>query len=54
LLVGWLVWRLMRWIQHRWHLPEGHYTRRDATVVACSLVVTIIALLTATVLHMPA
>ncbi len=54
LLVGWLVWRLMRWIQHRWHLPEGHYTRRDAMVVACSLVVTIIALLTATVLHMPA
>ena len=47
MLVGWLVWRLMCWIQHRWHIPEGHYTRQDATVMASSLILTIIGLLTA-------
>lgn len=46
-LAGWLVWGLMRWIQHRWRLPEGHYTRTDATVMASSFAVTIVALLTA-------
>ena len=47
MLVGWLVWRLMCWIQHRWHIPKGHYTRQDATVMASSLILTIIGLLTA-------
>ena len=47
MLVGWLVWRLMCWIQHRWHIPEGHYTRQEATVMASSLILTIIGLLTA-------
>lgn len=46
-LVGWLVWRLMRWIQRRWHLPEGYYTRPDAVVIASAMGVTIIALVTA-------
>ena len=46
LLAGWLVWTLMRWIQRRWHLPEGHYTRTDATIMASSLAITILALLT--------
>lgn len=47
MLVGWLVWRLMCWIQHRWHIPEGHYTRQDATVMASSLALTILGLITA-------
>ena len=46
ILVGWLVWCLMRWIQRRWRLPEGHYTRTDATLLASSVAVTIVALLT--------
>ena len=46
-LVGWLVWRLMRWVQRRWHLPEGYYTRPDAVVMASAFVVTVIALVTA-------
>ena len=44
-LVGWLVWRLMCWIQHRWHIPEGHYNRSDAVLMASSLAFTIVALL---------
>lgn len=47
ILVGWLVWRLMCWIQHRWRIPEGHYTRQDATVMASSLALTILGLITA-------
>lgn len=46
ILAGWLVWLLMGWIQRRWHLPAGHYTRTDATVMASSLAITILALLT--------
>lgn len=49
-LAGWLVWRLMSWIQHRWRLPRGHYTRPDATLMASSIAVTIIGLLTAALL----
>ena len=45
LLVGWLVWLLMRWIQRRWHFPVGYYTRSDAAIMATSLVVTILTLL---------
>ena len=47
MLAGWLVWCLMRWIQCRWHIPEGHYTRTDATVMASSIALTIIGLLIA-------
>lgn len=50
-LVGWLVWRLMRWIERRWRLPKGYYTRTDAMVMASSFAVTIIALLTATLIQ---
>ena len=46
-LAGWLVWCLMRWIQRRWHIPEGYYTRSDATIVVSSFAVTLIAILTA-------
>lgn len=46
-LVGWLVWRLMCWIQYRWRLPEGHYTRSDAVVMASALAVTAVGLLVA-------
>ena len=47
LLVGWLVWRLMRWIQRRWHLPEGHYSHPDAVVMASAFGITVIVLVTA-------
>ena len=46
LFSGWLVWRLMRWIQRRWHLPEGYYTRTDATIMTSSLAITLVALIT--------
>ena len=51
MLAGWFVWCLMRWIQRRWHLPKGRYTRTDATVLASSLALTIVALLTAALLQ---
>ena len=47
LLAGWLVWQLMRWIERRWHFPQGYYTRQDATLMASSLGVTVIGLLVA-------
>lgn len=50
-LAGWLVWGLMRWIQHRWRLPQGHYTRIDATVIFSSVVVTVVGLLTAALIQ---
>ncbi|MBQ6079917.1 MAG: phosphatase PAP2 family protein [Muribaculaceae bacterium] len=50
-LVGWLVWRLMRWIERRWRLPKGYYTRTDAMVMASSFAVTVIALLTAALIQ---
>ena len=50
-LAGWLVWSLMRWIQYRWRLPQGHYTRTDATVIFSSVVVTVVGLLTAALIQ---
>ena len=47
LLAGWLVWRLMRWIQQRWHVPNGCYTRNDAFLICASVALTIILLLVA-------
>ncbi len=44
---GWLVWRLTTWIQRRWHLPQGHYTRNDALAVATALTITLLGILTA-------
>ena len=46
-LAGWLVWQLMRWIERRWRIPQGHYTRPDAIVMAGSLGITVIGLLIA-------
>ena len=46
-LAGWLVWCLMRWIQRRWRLPEGHYTRFDAALMASAAAISVIGLLTA-------
>ncbi len=46
-LTGWLVWCLMNWIQRRFRLSEGHYTRTDATLMASSVALTVIGLLTA-------
>lgn len=46
-LAGWLVWQLMRWIERRWRIPQDHYTRPDAIVMAGSLCITVIGLLIA-------
>lgn len=46
-LAGIVVNYLMRWIQRRWRLPVGHYSRADAAVIASSLGVTVVGLLTA-------
>ena len=46
ILVGCLVWRLMRWLQRRFNISSGHYGRPDAVVMASSFAVTIIGLLT--------
>jgi undecaprenyl-diphosphatase len=51
LLAGWLVWLVMRWIQHRWRLPEGHYTPSDATVMGSSVAITVIGLLVTAALY---
>ena len=50
-LAGWLVWSLMRWIQHRWRLPQGHYTPTDAMVIASTLAITILGILTASTIQ---
>lgn len=49
-VVGWLLWRLMCWIQHRWHIPECFYTRSDALLLSVSLAITVVALLTASLI----
>lgn len=46
ILVGWLVWRLMRWLQRRFNISSGNYGHPDAVVMASSFAVTIIGLLT--------
>ena len=46
-LAGWVVWCLMRWIQRRWRLPHGYYTRSSATLMASSLAITVVGLLIA-------
>ena len=47
LLAGWLVWCLMRWIQHRFRIPEGYYTRSDATMMITAVGVTVVGLIVA-------
>lgn len=47
LLAGWLVWCLMRWIQHHFRIPEGHYTRGDATMMITAVGVTVVGLIVA-------
>ena len=49
-LAGLLIWFLMRWIERRWHIPQGIYTRVDANIIAGSVAVTILGLLTAAAL----
>lgn len=49
-LAGWLVWRLMRYIERRWRLPEGYYTRADAWTIASAFGFTVVALITAALL----
>ena len=50
-LVGWLVWQLMRWIQRRYRIPQGHYSRTDATLMTVSLIITLLTLLTITLIQ---
>lgn len=47
IITGVLVWQLMRWIERRWSLPVGHYTRNDAILIASALGITVVGLLTA-------
>ena len=47
MLAGWLVWLLMSWIQRRWQVSSGHYTRTEGIILSSALVATIIGLLTA-------
>ena len=47
LLAGWLVWLLMRWIQRRWRLPQGHYTRNDAMIMVSAVGITLLGILAA-------
>lgn len=47
LLAGWISWLVMRWIMRRWRLPDGHYTRTDATVMVSAFGITLIGLVTA-------
>ena len=47
MLSGWLVWLLMGWIQRRWRLPRGYYTRNDAMVTVGAIGITLVAIVTA-------
>jgi undecaprenyl-diphosphatase len=47
LLAGWGVWLLMGWIQRRWRLPQGHYTRNDAMIVLSAVGITLLGILAA-------
>ena len=47
LFCGWVVWLLMRWIQRRWNLPRGHYTRNDAMVMVTAVALTVAGIATA-------
>lgn len=42
---GWIAWMVMRLIQRRWRFPDGFYTRTDATIMASSVGITVIAIL---------
>jgi len=50
-LVGWLMWLVMRWIENRWRLPQGHYTRADGIMMVTALGITLAGLLTATAIQ---
>lgn len=50
-LAGWLIWLFMRWIERRWHLPQGRYARADAVVISSTVALTIIALLIAALIQ---
>ena len=47
MLSGWLIWLLMGWIQRRWRLPRGYYTRNDAMVTVGAIGITLVAIVTA-------
>lgn len=51
LLVGWLMWSLMRWIQRRWRLPKGLYSRSDAVAVVSAFMLTLAGLVIASLVQ---
>ena len=51
LLVGWLMWSLMRWIQRRWRLPKGLYSRSDAVAVVSAFMLTLVGLVIASLVQ---
>ena len=51
-LSGWLVWLLMRSIQRRWRLSQGHYTHADAIVLVSAIGITVIGIITAAAIQL--
>ena len=51
LFVGWLMWSLMRWIQRRWRLPKGLYSRSDAVAVVSAFMLTLAGLVIASLVQ---
>lgn len=49
--VAGLIGLLMLWIERKWHIPKGYYTRTDAMTMASSFAVTVIALVTASLIQ---
>jgi undecaprenyl-diphosphatase len=49
--VAGLIGMLMLWIERKWHIPKGYYTRTDAMTMASSFAVTVIALVTASLIQ---
>ncbi len=47
IIAGWLVWRVMLWIEHRWHMPRGYYTRDHATVMVWAVCLTVMGIIVA-------
>lgn len=51
-LAGWLVWKLMRYIERRWRLSMAYYSRHDALTIALAFAITVAALITAALIQL--
>ena len=49
--VAGLIGLLMLWIERKWRIPKGYYTRTDAMTMASSFAVTVIALMAASLIQ---